>query len=263
MTIPFFSIIMPTHQRSQLLRRALASLRASTCQDFEVIVVSDVNDGKTCEVVTELLTEQDTFIKRTGSHGPAASRNLGLDLARGQRILFLDDDDALLPEFLSAIVGLSTNNPKAAIYTNFRIIEENREHPGMASEASDHSVTGIALESAYVKNFIQGPSIIYPANAIRWRRQDPRMSSGEDWDFILNVMSEVEFVHENITGPVIYKDYENPESRLGLRNMTLGYRLVVDYLTIYSKWPAPTQELKAMRQNLIASLGLQLPINCF
>lgn len=263
MPVPFFSIIMPTHLRPQLLKRALKSLRANTFNDFEILVISDVNDHETGNVVADMLSQNDTFVRRPGQPGPAPSRNIGLELAKGQRILFLDDDDAFLPDFLGTAYELSSKDPKAAIYTNYQIIQENREQLETPLTASEYSVKGTPTESAYVKNFIHNHTVIYPANAVRHRRQDPRLSSLDDWDFLLNVMSEVEFVHANVSGPVIYKDYVNTGNRRGTTEGAKGNRVVLDYLSIYSKWPAPTKELKSGRQQLLNTIGLNLPVDWF
>ena len=92
---PFFSVIVPTHTRAILLRRALESIKSQACPvDVEVIVISDASDRATDEVCAELLGKSDMYIRRNGEKGPSASRNLGLSLAKGNYILFLDDDDA-------------------------------------------------------------------------------------------------------------------------------------------------------------------------
>ncbi len=101
MKLPYFSIIMPTHLRPKLLERALKSIKSNSYKEVEIIVVSDQLDAESFSVAASVLSEADTFIKRTGKSGPTESRNIGISLARGQRIIFLDDDDALLPDFLA------------------------------------------------------------------------------------------------------------------------------------------------------------------
>ena len=94
---PLFTVIVTTHLRGPLLARALASLRAQTFQDFEVIVVADALDAGTAQACAEWLRPQDQFLKRSGKPGPAESRNVGLRLAKGEWILYLDDDDTHEP----------------------------------------------------------------------------------------------------------------------------------------------------------------------
>ena len=223
--------------------------------------MSDTGDIETGQVVVEFLSEQDTFIKRPGAPGPALSRNIGIELAKGQRIIFLDDDDALAADYLENAYQVSAKHPKAAIYTNYQLLQEDREHPEIAPSVSSFSVKEVAVDSVYIKNFIHNHTVLYPANAIKHRRQDPRMSSLDDWDFLLNVKTEVEFVHEDIWGPVIYKDYVNPGNRRGTSAEANNEKVLFDYVYIYSKWPAPTEDLKLGRQNLLNSVGLQIPLH--
>ena len=100
---PFFTIIIPTHNRAQLLERSINSLRAQTFGDFEIIIVSDCADQETFKVATSKLSGSDVFIKRKGLPGPAESRNYGLDIASGDYVIFLDDDDTLAPSYLVSI----------------------------------------------------------------------------------------------------------------------------------------------------------------
>ena len=118
---------MPTHGRPKLLERAIKSVKACKFPEIELIVVADEIDKETFAVAADLLGEEDTFIKRCGSPGPALSRNFGMDHAKGARILFLDDDDALQPEFLLAAKTYCDKHPDEVLFTNYRVIEENRE----------------------------------------------------------------------------------------------------------------------------------------
>ena len=260
MSLPYFSIIMPTHVRPELLKRAIASLRASTFSDFELIVISDEIDAATFSVLAESLTPSDTFIKRTGKPGPAESRNLGLEKARGQRVIFLDDDDALLPGYLGEAFKHCQNNPGDVLFTNYRVIEEDREHPEAPLKTTDFSVAGQSVPEVYVKNFIHNHTCLYPINAVRGRKQDEHLASLDDWDFLLNVMSDTTFKHINISGPVIYKDYVNMGNRRGSSASAQGTLVIIDYLHIYRRWPAPNDALKQKRQQLLQSAGLGVPL---
>jgi glycosyltransferase involved in cell wall biosynthesis len=260
MSLPYFSIIMPTHGRPQLLRRAIASLRASSFQDFELIVISDQTDAPTFAVSAEMLTEKDTFIKRTGKPGPAESRNLGLEKARGQYVIFLDDDDALLPGYMQEAFVHCQKNPGEVLFTNYRVIEEDRERAEAPVKITDISVAGQPIPEVYVKNFIHNHTCLYPVNALKGRRQDEHLASLDDWDFLLNVMSDTVFRHLNISGPVIYKDYVNMGNRRGSSASAQGTQVVLDYLHIYRRWPAPDDSLRKKRQALLQSAGLGVPL---
>lgn len=261
MSQPYYSIIIPTHGRPELLRRAICSVRANDFQQTEIIVISDEVNLATFKVAAELLMPHDTFVKRAGANGPAESRNLGLAYAKGQRIIFLDDDDALLPAYLGEAKSWCDKYPDKVLYVNYRVIEEDRENKAAPTRTSDISVKDQTKESVYVKNFIHNHTCLYPLHAVKGRLQDNHLASLDDWDFLLNVMSGTDFQYVDLSGPVIYKDYVNMGNRRGSSSNAQGNMVVLDYLHIYRRWPAPTAELKAERQKLLASVGLSVPID--
>jgi hypothetical protein len=96
---PFFSVVIPTYNRADLLRQALDSVSRQEFQDFEVIVV---DDGST-EDLSSLVAEygERTRLLRQANAGPSAARNNGLSVAKGEYVAFLDSDDVWLPWTLS------------------------------------------------------------------------------------------------------------------------------------------------------------------
>jgi glycosyltransferase involved in cell wall biosynthesis len=99
---PLISVVLPTHNRSRLLRRAVESVLGQTLRDFELIIINDNSTDDTAQVLAELQA-QDARIRilhREANSGAAAARNAGIALARGQWVAFQDDDDLWLVEKL-------------------------------------------------------------------------------------------------------------------------------------------------------------------
>ncbi len=257
---PFYSVIMPTHRRAELLRRAISSVKANTFTDVEIIVVADDIDKDTFLVAAECLGPADKFVKRTGKNGPAESRNIGMELAEGERILFLDDDDAIQPDFLAKAKTHCDQHPSQVLYTNYRVIEEDRNNPKAETTQMDVKVGDKELSEVYVKNFIHNHTCLYPAFSLKNKKQDAHLASLDDWEFLLNVMSETSFRHIEIDGPVIFKDYVNLGNRRGSAHAANGSMVLIDYLYIYRRRPAPTNELKMQRKELLKKVGFDVPI---
>lgn len=94
------SVIIPTHNRKELLRRALDSVLKQTYQPLEIVVV---NDGSTDETERMVSGYQQThpcikYLKHSHPKGAPKARNYGIQKATGQFLTFLDDDDELLPD---------------------------------------------------------------------------------------------------------------------------------------------------------------------
>ena len=95
------SVIIPTYNRKKLLPRALDSVLKQTVQDFEILVVDDASTDGTEAMLKERYADARIRYERLPSNqGVHAARNGGLDLARGEYVVFLDSDDELLPHAL-------------------------------------------------------------------------------------------------------------------------------------------------------------------
>jgi glycosyl transferase family 2 len=102
---PLFSVIVPTRNRSGLLRRALRSILTQTLQDFEVVVVDDGSTDDT-PAVLEANAHPKVRTVRQEHAGTSCARNRGLASARGTFVVFLDDDDEALPTWLASFASV-------------------------------------------------------------------------------------------------------------------------------------------------------------
>jgi len=99
------SVIIPTYNRAEALRRCLDSLIGQTFKSFEVIVCDDGSTDETKGVVEEYIGLLDlTYDYAENFGGPARPRNRGLQLAIGEYIAFLDSDDWWVPQKLEESV---------------------------------------------------------------------------------------------------------------------------------------------------------------
>jgi glycosyltransferase involved in cell wall biosynthesis len=93
---PFFSVIVPAHNSGEYIGKCLRSIKKQTFRDFELIVVCDACKDDT-EQIARIYTDK-VIITDYGMDGLA--RNAGIDAAEGEWILFLDDDDWWIHEYV-------------------------------------------------------------------------------------------------------------------------------------------------------------------
>ena len=93
MSPPLVSIVIPTHARPRLLRRALRSALTQSYQRIEVIVIDDSRRGEGLEVCHAIHDERLRAYPNRRTKGACGSRNTGIELARGTFYTGLDDDD--------------------------------------------------------------------------------------------------------------------------------------------------------------------------
>jgi len=110
--MPAVSVIIPTYNRRELVREALASVLAQTHSDVELIVVDDGSDDGTAEVVQEFARVRYVY---QPNRGVSAARNHGVALSSGALLAFLDSDDLWQPRKLESQVAFFTAHPQALI----------------------------------------------------------------------------------------------------------------------------------------------------
>lgn len=99
-----FSIIIPVYNVERYLRECLDSVLAQSYEDWEAVCVDDGSTDRSPEILAEY-AEKDprVIVLRQENGGLSAARNKGLDLARGEYILFLDSDDYLERQALQTL----------------------------------------------------------------------------------------------------------------------------------------------------------------
>ena len=104
--MPKLSVVLSMHNRENLLPRTLSSLKNQDYKDFEVIMVDDASEDNTASVAESMTAGDPRFklIKLSENSGVSAVRNMGLDMAQGEYIRFLDDDDVFPKNSLKKMV---------------------------------------------------------------------------------------------------------------------------------------------------------------
>lgn len=109
------SIITATYNRPGLLRdRALASLNEQTVKDFEWIVVNDGNNEQTNQVLIAASTSLKINFRgmNHNGYGLAKARNIGLSMATGDWVAYLDDDNSLYPNYVESMLAFVEQHPE-------------------------------------------------------------------------------------------------------------------------------------------------------
>jgi len=114
-TAPRVTVVVPTNRMSRYLAEGLASVRAQTYPDWEVVVVGDgVTDrGALDATVRDALGGHRFRLLHTPPRGTSVARNIGTAAARGDLVAFLDDDDVWHPERLARQVARLDDDPTA------------------------------------------------------------------------------------------------------------------------------------------------------
>ncbi|MFE8644614.1 glycosyltransferase [Sphingomonas sp. NCPPB 2930] len=193
---PFFTVVLTTFNRPQLLVDALASLVHQTFRDFEVVLVND--HGEPVETVMHSVDLPITYIYQGTNRGLSAARNAALRLARGRYVVYLDDDDIYTPRHLEVLAAAHQRHPDAVVYTGVTYVQERldngkREELGR-HEPFTHSV--FSRERLFVQNYIPVNTWSHPRSAVDAATGfDTSLTALEDWDMLLRLAATRSFVH--------------------------------------------------------------------
>lgn len=132
----FFSVVVPTYNRRAILEKCLRALECQRLQDehrYEVVVVDDGSTDGTVAWLQQLSMPYLQLLCQD-HQGPAAARNLGVDQARGDTIVFIDSDLVVTEHFLQAhadaIVQAEQELGHNRLFTYGRVINtSNFDHP--------------------------------------------------------------------------------------------------------------------------------------
>lgn len=107
---PFFSVIVTTYNRAELVNRALKSLFAQTETDWELILIDDGSSDGTQAKISEFFKNPKTQYIYQDNTGFIQAKNNGIALAKGKYICFLDSDDTFKPDHLQIRKQLLVEN---------------------------------------------------------------------------------------------------------------------------------------------------------
>ena len=189
MSKPKLSIVVTTHCRPTLLQRALNSLLARGEKDYEIILCSDDEDTRTFEVALGALRSCDSFLRIPKMRGPSESRNIGVSVARGEWVCFLDDDDSFGESHLDTVLGLISRKDQCVCFFNYMKITECRklDNPVLL-EQEFVDLSENKIDTLLVSNFIPINSMVIPRGIFSRHQFDPHLESLEDWDFLVSLL---------------------------------------------------------------------------
>ncbi len=112
--MPKVSVIIPTYNREKYITETINSVLKQTYSDYEIIVVDDGSTDNTEQLIKEQFGDKIIYLFKTNG-GPASARNLGIRVAKGEYIAFLDSDDLWMPEKLEIQIDYMDAHPECGL----------------------------------------------------------------------------------------------------------------------------------------------------
>ena len=175
---PLISVYIPTYNRLELLKRAVQSVQNQTYKNFEIIIVDDNSSDGTQDFLVGLakVDSRIRYFFKDKNSGACVSRNIAINLAQGELITGLDDDDYFLPHrlefFLDYWVNKKREDSIALFTSNIKSEKSN--------QAKEHSL--------FSKKYFKKDDLLfanYVGNQIFTETKTLRQVSGFDESFCM------------------------------------------------------------------------------
>lgn len=193
---PLVSVVIPTYDRPEYLKRAVRSVIEQTYPSIELLVIDDGSPTPAAETVNTIDTDgisQVNCIRHDGNRGANAARNTGIRRATGRFIAFLDDDDQWLPGKVSRQVRRFQEGPSelGVVTVGSRIVDENGNQIGSVCP----SIEGDVLEALFRGEVVGTFSLLMVRSRIISKAglPDERLPSWQDREWNLRLAQHCKF----------------------------------------------------------------------
>ena len=219
MNNPFFSVIVPCHNSAEFMRKGLDSIVDQDFDDYELLMVCDRCEDDTYNIAMDYVRTDHPDRVLTVDFGRAGlSRNAALDVARGEWVLFMDDDDWYLPGAFQAIHDELTRQ------TNIDILAYGFEWKDRGPTLqSKNSIKTAVWNKAWRREFIGAerfPDWIHTDDLGFARKMHPKARFG----FLPMILYYYNFMRPgSVSDRIRDGEFDNTQLPVEVRSAAIGY----------------------------------------
>lgn len=214
---PFFSVIIPTYNRAHLIGETLRCVLAQTCPDFEILLIDDASTDPTEAVVKAMADPRIRYIKNAFNLERSASRNKGIENAKGSYICFCDSDDHWVPGHLALIKQTLENH---AFQDAFYFTGMTWCFPDRKQEVIFPPPEGNQIEYV-IKHQIGTPTTCFSRTILDKHKFNTNLNINEDVELFARIVTEYPLIRipvstvnvqiNNENTKALSKDYITPQ----------------------------------------------------
>jgi glycosyltransferase involved in cell wall biosynthesis len=234
------SVIIPTHNRPQLLKRAVESVLRQTYSDWELLIVNDGDDEMLVKVFVSGLDSSKIVCLKTekpGSGGSSA-RNIGIKNANSELVAFLDDDDEWTDDHLIEHVHAHDLFKEVAmVYNRVKVLNKNQE------VINDKKIRLLGLqqptEALLKRCFIFTVAMSMKTLIAREFLFDESLPKNQEWDLSIRVSQKYKVYGIDKTLTLVHMG-ESPQMGgiANIDNIIRGHKMLLDkHFQLYNIYP--------------------------
>lgn len=135
---PLVSVIIPVYNNAEYLRKCVKSICTQSYAHLQIIIVDDGSDDESEKISDGLADEDDRItVIHIAQSGVSHARNVGIDTADGEYVIFADSDDYTEKNYIEMLVSLymDSDDIKMVMCGYYRVINENQKHNCVKAES--------------------------------------------------------------------------------------------------------------------------------
>jgi glycosyltransferase involved in cell wall biosynthesis len=185
---PVVSVVVPTYNRPDMLKEAVASVLGQTLTSLEVVVVNDGGDDLT-ELLESFHDDRIVYLRLPERRERSAARNTGIRAARGQYIAYLDDDDLYYPDHLATIISFMREQRVQAAYSDaYRARQQMVDGTYVTVDRTVLYADEFDREELLCINFIPILCMVHERSCLEKAGMfDESLRTHEDWDVWIRI----------------------------------------------------------------------------
>ena len=219
---PAVSVVIPTRNRPEMVRRAVQSVQNQTFTDIEIIVIVDGPDEATRAILSEVEDPRLRVTFHDASVGGAQARNAGVEQARAEWIAFLDDDDQWLPEKLATQMEVARASTHHDICIGCKFIEQSNigerilplRTPDEGEPISEYFFCPKTMSTG--EGFVQTSTLLMRRSSMQKTPFLPGLACGQEMTWLLRSVRDENLKLIIMTQPmVLFNDFQD-RSRISI-----------------------------------------------
>ena len=153
------SVIIPVFNAEKFLQTSIESVINQTYRNIEIILINDGSSDESAKICDNY-SDQDSRIKvfHKSNAGPAAARNLGIEIASGGLIFFIDADDCITSDALEKLENIYEKNLANIVIGNFEKIRFNNSEINYDNELIKDVLLDKQAIINYVRSYLKKPN---------------------------------------------------------------------------------------------------------
>lgn len=188
-----FSIIIPVYNAEKTLDRCLESILLQNFSNYEVILIDDGSLDHSLNICKkyELLDKRYRVIHQT-NRGASVARNVGLTIAQGQWICFIDSDDTIVSTYLQEIFNMVYNSEMDVVFIGYDKVYKNGKKESFVPNLECNSRIPMLMELSDKDMFGYTWIKSFRREVIKKVRFNPELNLFEDEVFTCQVLKNCE-----------------------------------------------------------------------